>query len=42
MEFKIKNRHRLKHKDVRHIIENLERDFESNFNIIDSVVESGT
>ena len=41
MEFKIKNRHRLKKKEVREIINKLKNDFNSNFFNVDSVVEIG-
>ncbi len=41
MEFKIKNRHRLKKKEVREIINKLKSNFNSNFFNIDSVVEIG-
>jgi PUA-domain protein len=41
MEFKIKNRHRLKKKEVREIINKLKSNFNYNFFNIDSVVEIG-
>jgi len=41
MEFKIKNRHRLKKKEVSEIINKLKNDFNSNFFNVDSVVEIG-
>ena len=41
MEFKIKNRHRLKKKEVHEIINKLKSNFNSNFFNIDSVVEIG-
>jgi PUA domain protein len=41
MEIKIKNRHKLKNKDVRNIVKKLEEDFEITLNIRDSTIESG-
>lgn len=41
MEFKIKNRHRIKKKEVRKIIDKLKNDFDSYFFNFDSVVEIG-
>ncbi len=41
MEFKIKNRHRLKKKEVRELINKLKNSFNDNFFNIDSIVETG-
>lgn len=41
MDFKIKNRHRLKNKEVREIVEKLKSEFDSSFFSVDSVVETG-
>lgn len=41
MEFKIKNRHKIKKKEVRKIIDRLKNDFDSSFFNFDSVVEIG-
>ena len=41
MDFKIKNRHRLKKKEITEIIDNLQRNFNSNFFNVNSIVEIG-
>jgi PUA-domain protein len=41
MDFKIKNRHRLKNKEIREIVEKLKSDFDSSFFSVDSIVETG-
>ncbi len=41
MDFKIKNRHRLKSKEVKEIIDKLKSDFDSSFFDVDLIVETG-